>query len=164
MKGSFVVRKIIALVLFGLIAPHAHAESRPGRAGAEAAVREIVRAYNDNAYEAYFAIFADDITIFAGARGRWTKQHYHDIWKKAVDGGGGVASAGIADLQIQMSPKGDAALTTFMMPVKNRFPGGIVPPGRRESIVYNMTEVWYYRAGKWDLVHMYWTVQDPPPA
>jgi ketosteroid isomerase-like protein len=126
-------------------------------------VHEIVKAYNDNNYEKYFSMFADDITIFRGARGRWTKKEYHDGWKTVIEGGGGVASAGVEDLRVQMSPAEDSAVATYLMPVKSRFPGGVVPAGRKENIAYNMTEVWYRREGKWTLVHMYWTVQETPP-
>jgi hypothetical protein len=58
----------IALSAVGIQEPLA-AQST-AQAQVDNAVHEIVKAYNDNNYEKYFSIFADDITIFRGARGR----------------------------------------------------------------------------------------------
>jgi ketosteroid isomerase-like protein len=146
---------VIALLIQSPLAAESTAEAQ-----VTSAVHETVKAYNDNDYEKYFSMFADDITIFRAARGRWTKKEYHDGWKAAIERGGGVASAGVEDLRVQMSPAEDSAVATYLMPVKSRFPGGVVPAGRNENIVYNMTEVWYRREGKWIMVHMYWTVRE----
>ncbi|MDB5687345.1 MAG: hypothetical protein JWR77_1934 [Rhizorhabdus sp.] len=145
--------------LFWAAAPLATAAA-PARYEAEvtAAVEALVDAYSRNDHAAYFGTFADDISIFRGPKGRWTKQDYQTAWTGVIARGGGVAKAGIADLRIQMSPAGDAAITTFLMPVKVKFPD-VPPPDAKTDIVYNMTEIWFRTGRHWSLKHMSWTVQ-----
>jgi ketosteroid isomerase-like protein len=128
------------------------------------AVQEIVAAYATPDVDKYFSYYADDMTIFRGPRGRWTKQDYYTGWKSTVEGGGGVAAARVEDLRVQMSPSEDAAVTTYVMPVTSRYPSGSPPAGQASNTAYNMTEVWHKRNGRWQVVHLYFTTATPAPA
>lgn len=115
-----------------------------------AAVKGIVAAYSGGpaSLEKYFSYYADDMSVIY-QRGRWSKDSYYKMWSALNASGGGVASAEIEDLQVQVSPLGDAAVTTYEMPVVRRFPGGVVPAGESSNVTYNMTDVWYKVKGKW---------------
>jgi ketosteroid isomerase-like protein len=114
------------------------------------AVQGIVAAYAQGpaGLDKYFAHYADDMSVMY-SRGRWTKGKYYKMWSELNSSGGGVSAARIDDLRIQMSPQGDAAVTTYEMPVVRRFPGGAVPAGETADVTYNMLDVWFKVNGKW---------------
>ena len=145
------IRKITAalvVVVLGLAAVVAHAQ-QSARGEVEKAVGALVAAYGEGpaGVDAYFSHYADDITIINGARGRWTKGEYHKLWKDVNAKGGGVAAASVKDLQIQMSPAGDAAATTFLMPISRR---GDLQPGQEREATWIMAGTWFKGSdGKW---------------
>lgn len=129
-----------------------------------AAVQGIVAAYAGGAptLEKYFSYYADDMSVLH-QRGRWSKDSYYKMWSALNARGGGVAAAKIEDLQVQVSPLGDAAVTTYEMPVTERFPGGVVPAGESPNVTWNMSEVWYKIKGKWVVKSLSFSMLTPAP-
>ena len=151
------------VAFFGLLLASSSSGQSPGQGEQDVreAVRQIVTAYQANDIERYFSFYADDMTVLR-ATGRWTKDAYYDRWKKIVGSGGGVASADVVDLQVQMSPAGDSAVATYQMPVKPRYASTEAAKGQAPEIIYYMTDVFFRRNGRWHIVHLHWTVQPPP--
>lgn len=129
-----------------------------------AAVQAIVAAYGGGpaTLEKYFSYYADDMSVLH-QRGRWSKDSYYKMWSALNAKGGGVASARIEDLQVQVSPLGDAAVTTYEMPVTEKFPGGVVPAGESANVTWNMSEVWYKVKGKWVVKSLSFSMLAPAP-
>jgi len=139
-----------AITIFGLMlaSPVANAaQNAKAQAEVDKAVHEIVAAYGEGpaGLEKYFTYYADDMTVYR-SNGRWTKADYYKLWSDLNGKGGGVSSAEIRDLQIQISPAGDAAVTTYEMPVTRR---GQLQPGQDPNVVWYMSEVWFKEKGKW---------------
>jgi ketosteroid isomerase-like protein len=159
-------RLIVSLAMAGmLVTASGPRAQQPAKAEQEVrdAVKQIVAAYAENDIAKYFAFYAPDMTVLR-ATGRWTTQGYQDRWKQVVDGGGGVASADVVDLQVQVSPSGDSAVASYQMPVKPRYPNAEAAKGQATQIIYYMTDVYFRRNGQWKIVHLHWTVQPPPRA
>ncbi|WP_295525214.1 nuclear transport factor 2 family protein [Novosphingobium sp. Chol11] len=125
----------------------------------EALVRKVAAAYAVNDLAAYFSYFDDDIMVWNGPNARWVKQDYVTRWTKVVGEGGGVSSLAIEDLQMRVSPKGDAVVATFAMPVIGR-KGGL-PAATEPTVMYHMTEAWFKRGGRWSMAHMHWSARTP---
>jgi ketosteroid isomerase-like protein len=157
-RGSRVVFAVVviscAIVRVGAQPSKAEQEIRD-------AVKQIVAAYGANDVEKYFSFYAPDMTVLR-ATGRWTTQGYHERWKQVVGSGGGVASADVVDLQVQLSPAGDSAVASYQMPVKPRYASAEAAKGQPTEIIYYMTDVYFRRNGRWEIVHLHWTVQPPP--
>jgi ketosteroid isomerase-like protein len=156
------------LVVFAVIlvsCAMARVDAQPSKAEQDVrdAVKQIVAAYAANDVEKYFSFYAPDMTVLR-ATGRWTHQGYHERWKQIVESGGGVASADVVDLQVQMSPSGDSAVASYQMPVKPRYASAEAAKGQPAQIIYYMTDVYFRRNGRWEIVHLHWTVQPPPRA
>jgi ketosteroid isomerase-like protein len=144
-------------------------QNKKAEAEVDKAVHEIVAAYGGGpaTLEKYFSYYSDDMTVFRGATGRWSKQGYYATWTDLNQKGRGVTSADIKDLQIQVSPSGDAAVTTYLMPVTQRFPGGVVPQGTDPNITWVMSETWFKLSGKWivtSLTYIRWNPDQPASA
>lgn len=165
-RRGFINAGLLGLAAAGLAgaAEAATANTSGADADGERLSRAICDAYAKNDYEKYFSFFADDITIFRGPAGRWTKTDYYTLWSRRIGEGGGVTSADIEDLRVQRSPSGDALVCTFFMHCNVRFPNNTPPPGAATKIIYNMTEVWFRRPQGWIMTHMYWSVQPQPSA
>jgi ketosteroid isomerase-like protein len=125
----------------------------------EALVRKVAAAYAVNDLPAYFSYFDDDIMIWNGPNARWVKQDYVTRWTKVVGEGGGVSSLSVDDLQLRVSPKGDAVIATFAMPVVGR-KGGL-PAATEPTVIYHMTEAWFKHGSRWSMAHMHWSARTP---
>ncbi|WP_298289460.1 nuclear transport factor 2 family protein [Novosphingobium sp.] len=129
------------------------------RADVEALVRQVAAAYSRNDLQAYFSYFDDDIMIWNGPNARWVKQDYVTRWTKVVGEGGGVSSLTVEDLQLRVSPKGDAVIATFAMPVIGRKNG--MPAASEPTVIYHMTEAWFKQGSHWSMAHMHWSARTP---
>jgi ketosteroid isomerase-like protein len=166
MKMMHAVRGLGVVAAICFCVSTSAADSKTAEQEVDKAVHEIVAAYGagEPMLENYFSYYADDISIIRGASGRWDKASYHQYWKDLNAQGGGVATAAIEDLRIQMSPSGDAAVTTYRMPVIRRFPGGVAPPGQdpNPNIAWNMSEVWFKDHGRWTVKSLMYVMAKPP--
>jgi ketosteroid isomerase-like protein len=133
-----------------------------------ATVHDLVDAYSKNDYERYFGHMHDNVAIWAaGDVERWTKKKYYDMWKANIEKGGGITKAAVADLRVQMSPSGDAAISTYLMPMTSRIAPGAPPgpdgkPRQANEIQAIMSAVWFQQNGKWVMNSFYWSSPRPP--
>lgn len=135
------------------------AQQPSASAEVEALVRKVAAAYAVNDLPAYFSYFDDDIMIWNGPNARWVKQDYVTRWTKVVGEGGGVSSLSVDDLQLRVSPQGDAVIATFAMPVVGR-KGGL-PAATEPTVIYHMTEAWFKKGSRWSMAHMHWSARTP---
>jgi ketosteroid isomerase-like protein len=158
---------MLAVVAFIFATSASAANSKYGaeKAAVDKAVHEIVAAYGEGpaSLEKYFSYYADDMTILKGT-GRWTKQDYYNLWKDLNNKGGGVTTAEIQDLTIQvLSPT--VAVTTYMMPVTVRYPNNVVPEGKPATIMWEISDTWAKQAdGRWVVKSLTYMQQTRPKA
>ena len=119
---------------------------------------EYNAAYATNDLDHYFSYYGDDlVTIFYNARS--TLPEYRKVWTDDVRSGKlAVVSADISDMVVRVSPKGDSAIASYQLQVRNRHAGGKVTDEHAFE-----TDVWFRRAGDWKLVHAQYSLAVPPP-
>lgn len=112
---------------------------------------DINAAYAANDLPKYFAYYADD---FRGMfpDGLYTLPNYKKMWTDYVKGGGAVLSFTYTDLQVQVSPGGDAAVASYRAVARTR-DAGKEPVDQK----YLETDVFFRRAGKWKLVEVHYS-------
>jgi len=124
-----------------------------------AAVMDFAGAYSSNNVEKYFSYYAPDLNMWWPGGRRVDKATYHASWAESVQQGGGVSSGDVADLQIQVAPAGDAAVASYLLKVKRKG----VPPERVDA-EYQMSPTFFKRGGKWQVVHLQFSLRMPPQA
>lgn len=157
---KFIAKLAIAAFAVVAMASSAFAQANSAaQAEVTKAVQDLVAAYGGGpaTLDTYFSFYADDITMVR-AQGRQTKQEYMGRWRQLNAAGGGVASASVRDLQVQML--GDrAAATTFQMPVTRRGP---LQPGQDRDIVWLMSGTWVKQPdNKWQVKSLTYMIQTP---
>lgn len=124
-------------------------------------VAALDEAYASNDADAYFAHFADDVTIMVPGFGRWTKQDYVEKWTGVIARGAGVEGSKLSDLKIHVSPAEDAAVASYVLDVTYRGLYPHQPADHREDKRLLMTEVWFRRGTTWTIAHMDWSTVEP---
>lgn len=122
-------------------------------AATEAEVRDFILRYNAyyaaNDLDNYFASFDPGLTQWWPS-GRVDLKTYENMWRKLVANGGGTSRAEVSDLQIQVSPAGDAAVATYVLavtPRKNGQPDTVVERNQETDVLYKIN-------GAWKIVHV----------
>lgn len=159
MKCAVAAFAVLTLISGGALAQ----ASAAAKADVEKTVREFVAAYGGGpaTLEKYFSYYADDMTVMY-APGRRTKQGYYDFWKPLNDRGGGVTTAAVEDLQIQIGPSNDVAVATFLMPVTRR---GELTPNQTRDTTWNMSTTWFKQPdGRWIVKSIAYFTRTPPAA
>ncbi len=109
------------------------------------------RAYESNDLETYWSFYADDLSQFWDT-GRVTLEQYKKQWTELVEGGGGVLESRSEDIQVRVSPAGDAAIVTYPLFVRYRNAEG------EETASWNFeTDVWFKLDGQWKMVHYHFS-------
>jgi ketosteroid isomerase-like protein len=129
-------------------------------AAAEGAVRDtitrLVDAYGANDLDTYFSFFADDMTVWWNADGRYDrptpKAAYVKSWPEFVKKTGGHESCHTTDLRIQVGPSGDAAVASYALTCLFK----TAPSGSSREETYEMTSVLFRRTPGWQVVHFNW--------
>lgn len=124
---------------------------------AMAQVREAVVAFNDayqrNDLDTYFAFYADDATLIFDS-GRVVLDDYRKDWYQLIADGGGVESNVVSDIQIRLGPSGDAAVASYQLEVRTRYPDDTI------VIEYAWeTEAWFHSGDGWQIAHLQYTTQ-----
>jgi ketosteroid isomerase-like protein len=163
MSKAWRVSLVVAIgitILFRTLDGHAQKASAAA-AKAEQEVRTAVMdfeaAYNSNNVEKYFSYYAPDLNMWWPGGRRVDRETYHKSWAEGVEKGGGVSSGEVADLQIQVAPAGDAAVTSYLLKVKRKG----VPPERVEA-EYQMSPTFFKRDDTWQVVHLQFSMRTPP--
>lgn len=146
---------LIATTLSLLLAA---ASAAPQTTSAEIEKLEVAfnQAYERNDLEEYFSYYADDVTQWFES-GRASLADYKKSWYELIQGGGGVEKNALSDLQVQVSPGGDAAVATYVADVVTRQVDGKKTKERAFE-----TDVWYKRDGKWKIVHLHYNSKEVP--
>ncbi len=107
-------------------------------------------AYAANDMPAYWSYYDDAATLsLSGARVPLAS--YKKDWSALIAGGGKVLSNELHDVVVQASPAGDAAVATYSVTVKTRYPDGKVVDEAAQE-----TDVWFKKDGKWRVVHVHY--------
>lgn len=109
-------------------------------------------AYAANDLARYFSYYADDFRgLFPD--GPTTLAQYRKEWTAYVQGGGGVDAFTYTDIQVQVSPSGDAAVASYRATARTHDAGK--PPVEEK---YLETDVFFKRQGGWKLVEVHYSV------
>lgn len=112
---------------------------------------QINTAYAANDLPKYFSYYAED---FRGLfpEGPVTLADYRKTWTAYIQGGGAVLAFDYTDLQVQVSPSGDAAVASYRALVRTRDAGKDPVEDK-----YLETDVFFKRAGHWKLVEVHYS-------
>ncbi len=131
-------------------------------ATAEAEVRRVIADYNaayeKNDLEAYFKAFAPDVTQWFPS-GRVDLPSYRKSWTASVAAGNVNQKVEVRDLQVQVSPAGDAAVATYLLRVTFKTAKGVVTTEDNQE-----TDVLFKRDGAWVIVHVNYATAKNQPA
>ena len=143
---------VIVLMSFSAMAQHDGAEN----AELHAAIKAFDHAYANNDVEKYFSYYADGATVYFGDDVRVNVADYHEMWIGLMAAGGGVELNEMSDLQIQVLPGGDVAISTSFIDNRTRSPDGTTSTSKAFE-----TDVWQKIDGKWQIISLHYTVITP---
>jgi len=122
---------------------------------AEAEVRAAVEAFNDayagNDVDAYFNHYAADAMVYFYG-GRQDLSAYREEWAEMVEAGGAVEKNELSDLQVQVMPSGDVAITSYFVAYRLRAPDGTVSVAKAFE-----SEVWLETSEGWKIVALHYS-------
>ncbi len=128
---------------------------------AETQIRQLENsvnaAYAANDLPAYFAFYADDLRALF-AEGPTTLPAYKTEWTAFIKSGGAIERFKDSDMQIQVSPDGDAAVASYLATVSTRDPAKGVTASS-----FSETDVWFKRAGQWKIVEIHYSENPAAP-
>jgi ketosteroid isomerase-like protein len=116
---------------------------------------EFNAAYAANDLHKYFGYYSDDAVLWF-PEGRTDIPSYQKEWTEFVKSGGGIKDAKLSDLQVRLSPQGDAAIASYLLHVKTQQVDKKVL-----DEVYQETDVWFKAAAGWKIAHVHYA---QPPA
>ena len=108
-------------------------------------------AYIENDLDTYFGIYAADATlIFFGAR--QPLADYEVEWRAGIAAGDRIEHNHMSDMQIQVLPGGNAAVTTFYLETLMKTSGG-------EETIWKAyeTNVWQKIDGEWKVISIHYS-------
>jgi uncharacterized protein (TIGR02246 family) len=138
---------VIMMMSFSAMAEHHGAKN----AELHAAIQAFDRAYATNDVEKYFNFYADDATAYFGD-GRVDIAAYHKMWTELMAAGGGVELNEMSDLQVQVMPSGDTAISTSFIDNRTRAPDGTKSTSRAFE-----TDVWQKTDGQWKIISLHYS-------
>ncbi|HEU4402337.1 MAG TPA: DUF4440 domain-containing protein [Candidatus Polarisedimenticolia bacterium] len=127
------------------------------RARVEKEIRDLETSFN-GAYERndlknYWTFYADDLAQFYDT-GRVGLDQYKKEWTALIEGGGAILEARLDELQIRVSPRGDAAGASYRLFVRQRDKQGKVT-----SAWYLESDTWFKRDDRWQIVQLHYSEQ-----
>jgi amidase len=141
----------IVLMSFSAMAEHHVVEKGAKNADLHAAIKGFDHAYANNDVEKYFSYYADEATVYFGD-GRVDMAAYHEMWTGLMAAGGGVELNEMSDLQVQVMPSGDVAISTSFIDNRTR-----APDGTRSTSRAFETDVWQKIDGKWKIISLHYS-------
>jgi ketosteroid isomerase-like protein len=117
---------------------------------------EINAAYAANDLPKYFSYYADDLRAMY-PDGPTTLPEYRTEWTRFIRSGGAILRFTYTDLQIQVSPSGDAVVATYRASVRTKNPG-------KDPVDENFleTDVFFKRGADWKVVEVHYSAFQPP--
>jgi ketosteroid isomerase-like protein len=141
------MRKILSSFVIVLMSFSAMAE----HADLHAAIKGFDHAYANNDVEKYFSYYTDDATVYFGD-GRVDMAAYHEMWTGLMAAGGGVELNEMSDLQVQVMPGGDIAISTSFIDNRTRAADGTTSTSRAFE-----TDVWQKMGGKLKIISLHYS-------
>ena len=125
--------------------------AHPGSENADlhAAIKAFDRAYANNDVERYFSFYADGATVYFGGA-RQDISAYHEMWTALMEAGGGVELNEMSNLQVQVMPSGDVAISTSFIDNRTRAPDGTKATSKAFE-----TDVWQKIDGQWKIISLH---------
>jgi ketosteroid isomerase-like protein len=112
---------------------------------------EISAVYAANDLPRYFAYYADDLRALF-PEGHTDLPGYKASWTDFIKGGGAILAFTYSDLKVQVAPGENAAVASYRAKVRTRYPDkGAVDE------VYDETDVFFRRDGKWRIVEIHYS-------
>jgi ketosteroid isomerase-like protein len=142
---------VIVLMSFSAMAEHHDIEKGAENTDLHAAIKAFDNAYANNDVEHYFSFYADDATVYFGGA-RQDIAAYHKLWTALMAAGGGVELNEMSDLQVQVMPSGDVAISTSFIDNRTRSPDGTTSTSRAFE-----TDVWQKINGKWKIISLHYS-------
>jgi ketosteroid isomerase-like protein len=128
--------------------------------GAESGIRRLETdfnaAYFANDLDKYFGFYSNDAILWF-PDGRTDIPAYKKEWTEFIKSGGRIQSGALSDLQIRFSPRGDAAIASYLLHVKTQQTDKKVL-----DEVYQESDVWFKAAGGWKIAHVHYSPAPPP--
>ena len=118
---------------------------------------QVNAAYAANDLATYFTFYADDLRALY-PDGPTTLPAYRTEWTAFIRGGGAILSFTDSDMRIQVSPRGDSAVASYLATVATKTPGKGVVTSR-----FSETDVWFKRAGRWKIVEIHYSENPAQP-
>jgi ketosteroid isomerase-like protein len=117
---------------------------------------EICVAYAANDLPRYYAYYADDLRALF-PEGPTSLPEYKTSWTAFIKSGGAILAFSYTDMKIQVAPGGDAAVASYLAHVRTRYPG-------KDPVdeLYDETDVFFRRAGKWTIVEVHYSPANRP--
>ena len=126
----------------------------------EQEIRDIEKAFNAsyerNDLPTYWTFFTEDLSQFFDS-GRVSLEQYKKDWTAFIEGGGAILEARIDDLQVRVSPQGDAAGAAYRLFIRMRD-----PKGQETSTWYLESDTWFKRDKRWQVVQLHYSAEHPP--
>lgn len=117
--------------------------------------QKINATYAANDLPTYFKYYAPDLTQWF-EQGRVDLPQYEKMWTDYIGAGNRIVTADVRDLNIRVSPDGDAAAASYLLHLKVHSKDG------KESEEDNHeTDVFFKRSGVWKIVVLHYS---PAPA
>jgi ketosteroid isomerase-like protein len=142
---------IIVLMSFSAMAEHQGMDKGAENADLHTAIKGFDHAYANNDVEKYFSYYADKATVYFGD-GRVDIAAYHEMWTGLMAAGGGVELNEMSDLQVQVMPSGDVAISTSFIDNRTRAADGTTSTSRAFE-----TDVWQKMGGKWKIISLHYS-------
>lgn len=113
-------------------------------------------AYAANDLPKYFGYYADDLVAMF-PEGRTTLAAYREQWTKFIKDGNRLTSVKTSDMVIRPSPAGDEVTASYRIAIRTR-----LADGKFTDELFDESDVWLKRAGKWQVAHIHYSAAPPP--
>jgi ketosteroid isomerase-like protein len=155
LKGRRMNKNTIRISLAALAFLLAFSISAPSFAGPSADIRRLENDFNSayaaNDLDKYFGFYADDALLWF-PEGRTNVPAYQKEWTEYIKGGAALEQAGLSDLHIRVSPRGDTAIASYLLHVRTRAADKSVTDED-----FQETDVWFKTAAGWRITHVHYS-------
>jgi len=144
--------KKLALVVCLFLAAPVFADHHGGVADeVKGAVVAFNGAYESNDYETYFGFYTEDATLFFFGE-RQKVSDYYESWSASIKAGAGVDKYELSDVQIQVLPGGEAAVSSYFVVGTSHTADGV-----SSTVNAFESEVWQKIDGEWKIISLHYT-------
>jgi len=129
-------------------------------AGPSADIRQLEQdfnaAYAANDLDKYFGYYFDDAILWF-QDGRTDIPSYKKEWTALIKSGMQIQAGTTSDMHIRFSPKGDAAIASYLLHLKTKKADQTIT-----NEVFQETDVWFKSGSGWKITHVHYS--DAPAA